>query len=286
MRRPARALALSALVALGALAPHVAADEAEKQACVTAYTDAQRLRKAGHLVRAREALVACAQQRCPAAVSGDCGLWLAEVEQSLPSVVFEARDGAGADLVDVRVWVDGELRAERLAGLALPLDPGAHHLRFERDGVVAEEDLVLREGERLRRVAVTLAPPAPPPAPPVSAPPAPSAPPPLAPLASAPPRVPAPPPAPADPPTHPLVYLFGGVGLAGLGVAAALGFPAKSDLADLRSGCAPHCAEADVDSVRTQMLGADIALGVGLVALGLGGYFWFDPPAEEAVKQP
>jgi hypothetical protein len=48
---------------------------------------------------------------------------------------------------------------------------------------------------------------------------------------------------------------------------------------DLRGQCAPNCAKDDVASIRTKYWAADISLGVGVVALGIGTVLWlFEPP--------
>jgi hypothetical protein len=46
-----------------------------------------------------------------------------EINAAIPTVIFEAKDGAGGDLSAVRVTMDGEVLAERLEGTALSINP-------------------------------------------------------------------------------------------------------------------------------------------------------------------
>jgi hypothetical protein len=159
-----------ALLGLATLAPSVARAD-DKSACLDASYAGQRLRRTHKLVEAREELRACAAAACPAVVQADCAGWLADVERELPSVVVAAKDATGADLIDVRVDVDGVVFARVLDGRALPMDPGPHALRFERpDGTSANLQIVAREGEKNQLISVALGPP--PGAPQVPAPPA------------------------------------------------------------------------------------------------------------------
>src|ERR1700685_1640160 len=75
----------------------------DKQDCIAASEagPAQKLR--GSLRGAREPLLICARDGCPAIVRQDCTQWLTEIIAALPSVVVGARDWQGHDLVDVTV---------------------------------------------------------------------------------------------------------------------------------------------------------------------------------------
>jgi hypothetical protein len=77
--------------------------EGSKKECLDAHVKGQDLRRDGHLSAAREALRACAASTCPAIVRDDCTKRLDEAERAQPTVIFEARDGAGNDLADVKV---------------------------------------------------------------------------------------------------------------------------------------------------------------------------------------
>ena len=125
-----------------------------KQECNAAYDDTQALRKNGKLVAARERAVACSLAECTYAKK-DCIQWLAEIDASMPTVVFTAEDTQGADTAAVRVVVDGKPLVERLDGKALPLDPGEHTIRFEMAGADAiEQKALIREGDKNRRIGV------------------------------------------------------------------------------------------------------------------------------------
>ncbi|WP_437738299.1 hypothetical protein [Sorangium sp. So ce1335] len=218
----------------------------------------------------------------------DCGPWLAEVEQSLPSVVLAAKGPDGRERLDVRVLVDGRLLAATLDGKALPVDPGPRTFRFEpATGPAVAERVLIREGEKNRAITVTLGAPAAR---------APAAPRPLAsPLASAPapPRsAPAAPPLAsaatprAEPAVPPLAWVAGGAGVAGLAVFAVAGALSLDAEADLRATCAPRCAADDVRAIRVQHAAADIGLGVGVVALGAAAWLYLTRPAAARSPEP
>src|SRR5690348_5954496 len=72
----------------------------EKLACATAYERAQLLRKDGKLRGARAEAEACARPSCPSSAVADCTRWLADIEESLPTVVWEAHGPGGAEIYD------------------------------------------------------------------------------------------------------------------------------------------------------------------------------------------
>jgi hypothetical protein len=253
---------------------------AQGDPCLEAYVGAQRLRKAGKLVAARDAVRTCLGPSCPVETAGECAKWLAEIEASLPTVVFEARDERGQDLAEIRVTVDGAPMLERLDGVARPIDPGPHVVGFELpDGRRFERTIVVREGEKNRRVAVL-----PPPTPASVAEPPATAPPPAAAASS--------PPAPeAEGPSvaWPLGFVTGGVGMVALGLFAGFGIAALDEHAELASSCAPRCSPDQVNALGDKQLVADVSLGigVGLVAAGaiLLAVGWPRTPAPDAEAQ-
>src|SRR5579859_1362442 len=132
-------------------------------ACVSAATAGQDLQRAGKLRDARAKFLSCDKRECPAEVRSVCDRLLNAVEASLPTVILGAHDASGADLVAVRVLLDGAPLVESLDGKALTLDPGPHALRFERPGSAPiEQKVVILEAEKNRAVVVTF-PSAPPP---------------------------------------------------------------------------------------------------------------------------
>jgi hypothetical protein len=130
-----------------------------KQACVDSFGQSQSLRLAGKLLEARKDLVRCGQAHCPELIRVKCVPWLEEVTHNIPSLVIDARDGEGGDLVDVRVSVDGELVRKELDGTDIQLDPGPRELRFEYGGQTKTLKLVMRQGEKNRVVRVVFTPP-------------------------------------------------------------------------------------------------------------------------------
>lgn len=135
-----------------------ASASADVQACLSASEKGQRARSAGKLREARELFLQCSSDGCPAMVRRDCAQWQSEVIVTLPSIVLGAKDRSGRDLFDVTVSVDGETVVRKLDGKSLPIDPGPHTFKFEMAGAppVVERALV-KEGEKTRVIAVTLA---------------------------------------------------------------------------------------------------------------------------------
>ena len=82
-------------------------------------------------------------------------------------------DGGGAGVEAVSVAVDGQPRAEKLAGRALRVDPGQHEFRFTAAGrPTVTRRFVLEDGDKDRRERIVLEGAA---ATPAAAPPAPTA---------------------------------------------------------------------------------------------------------------
>lgn len=244
MNKPLASLA--ALVALALAAP---ASADEKQQCVEAYKQAQMLRKKGDLTSAREHLLVCSRESCPAVVKQDCVPWLGEIQRAMASVVVLARDPDGKALEAVTVTIDNHVVTEHLDGRPIELSPGAHALRFEAAGAPpVERSITLKDGERARAVEVELS--VPPPAKPTEAPP---------PVTRR--------PIPAG------VFVLGTVGVLGVGAFATLGLMGMGKRSSL-DACKPSCAPSEVDVVRAEFIAADVALAVGGAALA-GAVVWF-----------
>jgi hypothetical protein len=222
----------------------------DKQACAAAHEESQVLRQKGSLKAARERLKTCARDACPAIVRSDCVTWLDQVERSMSSIVVAAQKGS-AELVDVRVFLDGGLVASRLNGKAIEIEPGEHLLRFETAGSKPlQRQVVIREGEKSRLVSVRFdegaAAPAPVPPAPVYERPVPAG-----------------------------VFVFAGLGLVGMAGFAGFGLAGKSAESDLRdSNCAPRCDRDDVNGARTKYVLANASLAVGGAALA-GALVWY-----------
>jgi hypothetical protein len=255
--------ALCVAVAVGLLATDVAADE--KTECAGAHASGQRLQRDGHLREAQQRYEFCARDRCPAIITKDCNDFLGKLEPDVPTVVIGARDRSRRDTLEVRVLVDGEAVADRLTGLALPLDPGQHVLRFvDPQGSVLEETIVARVGEKNRPLLVDF-----------SKPPALEAVPPpqeRAPAASGErPSSPAPRPIPRS------VFLLGGASVLTLGSFAFFGLSALAKAHDLESTCAPDCGSRmnEIHTMRVEGVVADVSLGASAVLLGTATALFF-----------
>ncbi len=244
-----RIAALSIGVSVFCFAGDVLADAA----CISAYEQAQTLRKDGKLGPAKAQAAACAKAECPALLAKDCAKWLTELEASTPTVVFEARTAAGAERSDVRVKVDGVLVAPQIDGKAVALDPGTRRITFEVDDAApVEVTVVVREGEKNRRIVGTIA---------------------GAPLQQ---RT-------ATRPIPLAVWVFGGVSLVTLTASVLFAVDGLSKKSDL-DACKPACPAADVDSMSRSFTFADVMLGAGITAAGAALFVFFTRPTltEEA----
>jgi hypothetical protein len=229
------------LAAMSAAEP--ARADSAPAACIDAHEQAQRNMQDGHLRAAREKLLVCSRETCPKVAQTDCAAWMRDVARDMPSVVVIAKDGAGHDTEQVRVIVDGEKLADTLDGRAMPLDPGPHAFRFEAEGRVLEQKVLLGAGEQNRRVLAdftTTAPVTGPPAPPES------------------------PPATEGSRSPPVAsYVLGGIAVLGVASFTAFGLSGKSD-----EKCVPTCTRNEISDFRRSYLIADISLGVALVSAG------------------
>jgi hypothetical protein len=241
-RTPLAAIVLLAW-ALVAARP-AAGDEPQSRAvCSDAYVRGQHLLRDRKLLDARELLILCARPPCSVAIQPECTGWLAEAERATPSVVLAVHDATGKDLVDVTAHIDGKLFAG-LTGAAVEIDPGPHVLRVEAPGRrPVEQTIVVREGEKSRLLSVELE----------------EAAAPAGGTRAAPSRLPA--------------YILGGVGVIAAGTFAYFGVSGLVLRGQLAS-CRGHCAESSVNQGNSDWAGADVSLGVSLVSLGLGAYFY------------
>jgi hypothetical protein len=123
----------------------------DKAACFDASEKAQKLRNDKKLAEARAQFIVCAREICPSVVRVECAKLLTEVENGLSTVVIRVRDADGKDVIDVKVYVDGNLLLPKLQGTAVPIDPGAHKFKYEfPNGTTSEEDVLIAEGEKDR----------------------------------------------------------------------------------------------------------------------------------------
>jgi hypothetical protein len=142
-----------------AFAPSLAFAGDPKIECIQAADQAQQARDDGKWRAARDGFVSCSRAVCPKMVSASCTKWARDIEEGMPTVVLAAKDSSGSDLTDVRVTIDGAPLATVLDGKPVDVDPGAHKLRFTRDGSEpAEQSVVVKAGEKLRSVSVVMHP--------------------------------------------------------------------------------------------------------------------------------
>jgi hypothetical protein len=235
------------------------ADDAPASAvCIQSAEQGQVLLNQGRLSEALRAFKACSGSACPALIAADCMRFAKRAEESMPTVVVRVRGHDGRDIVDVEVSVDGRVVTNRLAGRAVPLDPGEHALRFVIAGEKPiERTIVLAEGERLRAVDVVLPAAKPePPSKPVKPPNEQRA------------------PSSSGPPTT--SWIFACVAVASFGGFTYFGLDALSDESDLESSCgrAGSCSDDQIDRVKRKALLADVFLGVGLASVAGAGLVW------------
>jgi hypothetical protein len=176
-----------------------------------------------------------------------------------PSVIVSAKDEQGADLSDVRVFLDGDPLVTKLDGRPARVDPGEHKLRIEADGrPPVEQHLVVRAGEKNRVIEVRLG---------------------SAGDTTGQTEHGAPPPEPRSAPDakRTSALVFGGLALVAFGTEAYFGLSGMSDRSTLLAQpCAQTgtCSSSTVDSIRTKFTVADIALGVGLASGALALYLF------------
>jgi hypothetical protein len=158
MSRRSIALALSIGVAVaGAAIPVSARANPSTQQCVDDNAAAQALRRQGHFASARERLERCAVESCPAMIWDDCTRRLDDLKVAQPSLVFEVRSPSGADIVTVRVSIDGRLLTDHLDGTPLNVDPGLHAFTFDVPaGPTVTTRLMVQEGEIARHERVII----------------------------------------------------------------------------------------------------------------------------------
>jgi hypothetical protein len=127
----------------------------EVKACTTLAEDGQRLRAAGKLIAAREKLIACSAPVCPQVVRIDCAQWASEVLAATPTIVIDAKDPNGNDVLDAKAFVDDREVAGRIDGRPVDVDPGQHRVRVERaDGALGSQVIVAKDSVKGRQVTV------------------------------------------------------------------------------------------------------------------------------------
>jgi hypothetical protein len=252
------------LFALGVVLVPCAARAAEpsKLECIAANDAAQDLRRAGKLRGAREKLALCVSESCPGPVREDCAQRLTEVDRVMPSIVFEAKDSTGNDVVAVTVTMDGQQLPGKLSGLPVQVDPGEHRFVFEAEGLPATEKVVVvREGERDRHERVVLG-------------------------QHGAPGLSSPAPSSSDGSSQKTIaYVVGGAGVVGLAIGSVLGLVSKSsydhalqtECGNNPNGCSPQGIK-DGQSAHGQATASTVAFVAGTALLGAGAALYFTVP--------
>jgi hypothetical protein len=266
--------------------------------CLAANESAISLRSDHKLREARDKSLACAASSCPAEVREACQNRVQQLNTAIPTIVFEVKNAAGADLTRVVVTMDGQPFADRLDGTALPLNPGEHVFVFAVDGgQKLEKRLVVYQGETNRREKIVIGggEPAPTPASPSSPAQAPSTLQP--PTDSARTETPAVTASPGIGAQRTLGLIVGGTGIVGIGVGVAAGMLASSAWSRVQSACgsggAGNCSPSgtsrasvtsDHDTAETDGAISTVAFVAGgaLVAAGLFLYLTGGPSDGQA----
>lgn len=251
----ATALATAALLAAaGASASGVAQPAATheaatefKLACSRSFEQSQRLRNGSQYIAASEEAAKCANPKCGEALVDECSKIYDQLQTATPSVVFAARDEAGAELTQVAVSIDGHPSRNTLDGTPVKVDPGNHQFAFASDGYQpAEQATLIRAGEQFRPISALLRR--------------------IADKSSAPPLAP---PA-SDPQSSPGIptasYVLGAVSVVGLGTAIGFRVAGSNRFDALARECKPTCTPSAVDSARQKYTVSDVALGVAAAA--------------------
>jgi hypothetical protein len=231
--------------------------------CSAAYESAQRLRREGRLVSAREQMILCSQQACPAPLRRECTDWMEPTLRAIPSFSVRVLGRDGCDVPNATIEIDGGPAPPASAGRAIEVDPGVHDLRVSIAGEAPiEQKVVLAQGQKDRPIVVRLAPPN------VEC---------KAPSASPSTTKPSPPPRLETRPVPVLTYALGGTAIAAFAVSTAFGISAFGQKSDL-DACSPRCPHDDADAMRRDFAIADVSLAVGVVALAAAAVVYFTRP--------
>jgi len=218
-----------------------AQQEDPRAGCTSSYEKAQELRLDQKLSEARVQLLVCAQPGCSETARKDCALWLTEVDRDLPTVVFDVTGTDGKPLTTPTIEVDGKVLAQALEGNAYAVDPGKHTFVIRAGKEERKSTEILNVGVKNHRIVASFE------------------------IAKKPPIKPVTPPLPTEGPSvHPLVWVFGAVGVGAGGALIYFGVTALKEEATLEEECGVTrgCSQDDIDTVYMNRLLADISAGV------------------------
>jgi hypothetical protein len=232
--------------------------EPSREQCLEAHRSAQELKQNGKLLEAQQHLQVCSSGSCPGVVITDCGTWIADLEQTTPSMIFEVRLD-GKEALDARVFVDERPVLDRAH--AHKVNPGKHTVRVELPPFEPrEENVVLAEGQRMRLISMEFASKA---------------------EQEEPSAAPAPPPKVQVRPTPGIVYPLLALGVVGLGSFGTFTYLGKQEQDELEQTCAPNCTDDSMKSMKLWYAIGDISGGVGAAALLGATIVYFARPTRE-----
>jgi len=249
-----RALGL-ALVLAGVPAQAWAQDG--KVACVESHEQGQVSRRDGHFSKAREEFSSCTSDACPAPVRQRCSAFLAELDAAQPTIVIALHDPQGRDVgAGLTLSIDAGPPGP-VPATAIRLDPGEHALRVQAGTQPpVERPIVVREGEKERRIDIVVA-------------------------AEQLPRADAAMTYLRPPPPQPSTARYwwlgaSGIALVGAAATSAAGWAVHGHLA---SSCSPSCSSGQVESLRVLWPASFVALGVGVVTGAVALALFLTEPA-------
>jgi hypothetical protein len=160
MKRPV--LAVAVVTAFALTTGVVQAADPSTAECLAATESSVKLGNEHKLRAERAQFLVCAAASCPADIRKDCASQAESVSAQIPTIIFAAKDPSGADLSAVKVTMDGEVLTERLAGIALSIDPGEHTFTFETAGQSpVTTKFMIQQAQKDRRELVTFGSPVP-----------------------------------------------------------------------------------------------------------------------------
>lgn len=241
-------LAFAGILLFGALPAR--ADVAGE--CAASYESAQRFRRAGQLQSAHSALLRCSRAECPAFVATDCATWLVEVDAEQPTLVFVIRDALGRDALGAQLVIDGIAVTVADTGLPHPLDPGAHEVVVRWRGRELNEHIVVRSGERGRRLDLRF--------------------PPIEQAGAGDVR-----------PVPAYVFIVGASSVVLGGIGAGLWLDGTNNANEYNRSCSnrtPGCSQDERSSVRSELVAGDILIGAAASAAILAAVLFLTRPSQ------
>jgi hypothetical protein len=127
------------------------------QECRDAYYKTQVLRDNKDLEEALKQADVCVRS-CGNELAKNCAEWKADLEGKLASsIILEVVDASGARVTDATVSLDGELWLDQLDGSAHVISKGPHTIEINVKGSLPlEKPIVIRQGEKDRKILISL----------------------------------------------------------------------------------------------------------------------------------